>query len=102
MSEILTPIAYQLGMGGIGGFLAGYAIKKVAKIIAVILGLLFLFLIYLGSTGIISVNYNKLTEAISKALPVIEQAPGLLTPIISHLPFAGSFMIGFILGLKKG
>lgn len=101
MSEILTPIIYQLGVGGIGGFIVGYAIKKIVKIIAVILGLLLLFLIYLGSIGVINVNYDKLTEATSKALPTIE-ASNLLMPIINHLPFAGSFMVGFILGLKKG
>ena len=32
MSEILTPVVYQLGLGGIGGFIVGYAIKKIVKI----------------------------------------------------------------------
>lgn len=75
MSEVLTPIVYQLGVGGIGGFIAGYEVKKIAKIIAVILGIFFLLLVYPGYTGVISVNYERLTEAVSKALPVVKQAP---------------------------
>ena len=102
MSEILTPIIYQLGIGGIGGFIVGYAIKKIIKIIVIIFGLFFLALIYLGYAGVISVGYDRLADAVSKALPLIKQAPRLLTTIISHLPFAGSFIFGFTLGFKKG
>ena len=102
MSEILTPVVYQLGIGGIGGFIVGYAIKKIVKIIVIIFGLFFLILIYLGYIGVISVGYDRLAEALSGAIPLIEQAPGFLILIISNLPFAGSFIFGFTLGLKKG
>ncbi len=102
MSEVLAPIVYQLGVGGIGGFLVGYAIKKVAKLIVMVLGFFFFVLIYLGYVGVISVNYDKLADAVSKALPLIGGASGALTAIVSNLPFAGSFTVGFILGLKKG
>ena len=102
MSEIFLPVTYQLGVGGIGGFLVGYTIKKMVKIAAIIVAIFVAFIMYLGYTGVISVNYGKLTDIISKALPIIEQAPRLLTPIISSLPFAGTFAVGFTLGLKKG
>ena len=45
MSEtpsILTPLIAQLGVGGVGGLCVGYAVKKVAKVVAVIVGLFFL------------------------------------------------------------
>jgi len=102
LSEVLAPIAYQLGAGGLGGFLVGYAAKKIAKIVAVIIGLFILVLVYLGSTGMISVNYERLAESISRLLGMAEGAPGLFITIVSHLPFAASFVGGFALGLKMG
>lgn len=102
MSELLSPLVYQLGAGGILGFLAGYAIKKVVKIAAVIAGLFALALIYLGYTGVISVNYEKLTEATEGLIGDLGGASQWVSPIIANLPFAGSFVAGAALGLKKG
>lgn len=102
MSEVVTPIVYQLGIGAIGGFIVGYALKKVTKIVAVIIGLFILALIYLGYSGILTINYDKLGEAVSKALGGAGTATGWLAPIIAHLPFAGAFGLGFFLGFKMG
>lgn len=102
MSEVISPIIYQLGAGGILGFVAGYAIKKLLKILAVIAGLFALALIYLGYTGIISVNYDKLTEAIEGLMGGLGTASQWVSPIVANLPFAGSFLVGAALGLKKG
>lgn len=44
------PAAVFFGAGGIG-FVVGYAVKKVAKIIAVIVGLFFIGLAYLDHQG---------------------------------------------------
>lgn len=101
MSEFVIPIVYQLGVGGIGGFLVGYAVRKVAKIVAVILGIFLLSLISLAYVGAISVNYDELTEVLSK-LTIPEQVAELLMPILANLPFAGSFTVAFLIGLKKG
>ena len=48
LSSILTPIAGELGIGGIGGFFSGWALKKAAKLVAAIIGLSFLGLQYLA------------------------------------------------------
>jgi len=102
MSEIVTPIAYQLGIGAVGGFIVGYALKKIAKIFAVILGLFILALIYLAYSDILTINYRNLGDAVSNALGGAGQASGVLAPIIAHLPFAGSFGLGLFLGFKMG
>ncbi len=102
MSEIATPLVFQLGTGAVGGFVVGYAIKKVAKLIVVLIGIFLLALIYLSSQGILAVNYDKLFDAISDGLGGAGSAVGWLTPIIAHLPFAGSFLAGFFLGFKMG
>ena len=102
MSELISPIIYQVGAGGILGFIAGYAIKKVSKIVAIVAGLFALVLIYLGYTGVINVNYAKLTELIEEWLRGLGEASHLLSPITANLPFAASFAAGAALGLRKG
>ena len=98
----LTPLAYQLGIGGVGGFIAGYALKKLMKIVAIVIGLFILALVYLGYKGIITINYGELGNAVSSGLGLSGQAAELITPIIAHLPFAGAFGLGLFLGFKMG
>ena len=105
MSEtpsILTPLIAQLGVGGVGGLCVGYAVKKVAKVVAVIIGLFFLGLQYLAYRGIIDVNYAALEEWGADALGSAVAAEGLLRAMIANLPFAASFIVGFGMGLKMG
>jgi len=90
-----------VSVGGIGGFFVGYAVRKAAKIVAVFLGIFLFSLISLAYIGAISVDYDELTEVLSN-LTIPEQALELLVPILANLPFAGSFIIAFLIGLKKG
>ncbi len=102
MSSVFPSVAYQLGIGGVGGFILGYIIKKVSKLIAVLLGLFILFLLYLGVKRVISINYDALWEAIRDLLGFAGQAAGWLIGFVSLLPFMGSFIAGFLLGFKAG
>jgi uncharacterized membrane protein (Fun14 family) len=77
-------------------------VKKLLKLLAIIAGLLALLLIYLGYIGIISVDYDKLVQAIEGGLGSLGGAAQWITPIIASLPFAGTFIVGAVLGLKKG
>jgi len=100
--SFLSPLAYQFGVGGVGGFIAGYALKKLMKLVVVIIGLFILALVYLEYKGILSVNYDALGNSVSGALGLTGQAADLITPIIAHLPFAGAFGLAFFLGFKIG
>jgi uncharacterized membrane protein (Fun14 family) len=102
MSEILSPLVFQLGVGGIGGFIIGYAVKKISKIIAVIIGLFVIALLYLSTSGIVSINYGALWNAMGGWLGGAGQAASWLVSVISLIPFAGSFIVGFLLGFKLG
>jgi len=102
MSEILTPLVFQLGAGGVAGFIVGYALKKLAKIVAFIAGLFFIALLYLAYTGIINVNYGKLMEAIDGLLRSVGGASSWITAVVAVLPFAATFAVGFGVGLKVG
>ena len=98
MSEVLPPIAYQLGLGGFGGFFVGYILKKVIKI-AIIIGAFIFALIYFAYGGMINVNYDKLIEYVTN---YAGPAWNFLTPFLSNLPFIGSFILGLLLGFKAG
>jgi len=102
MSEILSPLVYQLGIGAIGGFIVGYAVKKIGKLIAIVIGLFIIALIYLGVKGIISINYEALWTVLAGLLGMAGSAFSWTVGIISLLPFAGSFIAGFLLGFKLG
>jgi len=102
LSELIPPIVYQVGVGGFLGFIVGYAIKKLTKLIAVLVGVFALLLLYLGYEGVISINYDKLVEVLERLIGLASQTPAIIAPIIASLPFAGSFLIGIALGLKIG
>ncbi len=47
--ESLSPTLFSIGTGGVIGFLVGFPIKKVMKILAVIVDVFFVALMYLQS-----------------------------------------------------
>ena len=105
MSEspsLLTPLITQLGVGGIGGLCVGYALKKVAKITAFLIGIAFLGLQYLAYQDIISINYGALENWAKGVASNVGAAEGILTAMIANLPFASSFLVGFVMGVKMG
>lgn len=99
MSQILTPFIYQTGAGVATGFLVGYAIKKVLKILMIIFGLGFVAVSYLGLSGIMNINYEKMASAISG---LITRASGFLSTTIGSLPFTSTFLAGIFIGMMKG
>jgi uncharacterized membrane protein (Fun14 family) len=102
LSEVVSPLVFQLGVGGVGGFIVGFALKKLSKLILFLLGVFVLALIYLSTRGIINIKYDALWTALAKLLGSAGQAFSWLVGIISILPFAGSFIAGFLIGLKLG
>jgi uncharacterized membrane protein (Fun14 family) len=102
MSEVVSPIVFQLGVGGVGGFVVGFAVKKLSKLVLILIGLFILALIYLSTRGIINIDYGSLWSALAELLGWGGTALSWLIGVISILPFAGSFIAGFLLGLKLG
>jgi uncharacterized membrane protein (Fun14 family) len=56
----IMPFVSTIGFGGIVGFLIGFTIKRIMKIVAVIAGVFFAALMYLESQHIVNVNWDKL------------------------------------------
>jgi len=56
----IMPFVSTVGFGGIVGFLVGFMLKRIMKILAVIAGVFFAALLYLESQHIVNVNWEKL------------------------------------------
>ena len=100
IAESLAPIVFQLLLGGVGGFLIGYTIRKVLKI-ALIVGVVVFSLILLASANIVNVDYSRLAETTTKMLNAINPALSLVTPLLVHVPFIVSLVFGLFLGFKR-
>ena len=62
MVHHISPLIESGAFGAITGAVAGYAIKKIMKIGAIIIGAFFAGLMYLSYQGIVSVNWDKLNN----------------------------------------
>ncbi|MBN1358819.1 hypothetical protein JW988_08645 [Candidatus Bathyarchaeota archaeon] len=102
MSEIIGPVVYELGLGAVGGFVVGYALKKIAKIFLIVIGVFIAALLYLGASDIININFGALWNAVGGWLGGASAAASVLIGLIALIPFIGSFAIGFFLGFKLG
>ncbi len=102
-ADVLTALLFQAGGGLVLGFAAGYALKKVAKILLLALGVFTVGLVILAYYGIIAVNWDKLALLVEKALREAQATTySIQSFVIASIPFAGAFTAGFILGFKYG
>jgi uncharacterized membrane protein (Fun14 family) len=112
--------AATLGGGFFVGVLIGYALKKVIKLVAVIVGLFLAGLAYLQTQQIANINWNKLQTVLSEGAVTtisntITQIPGINSSGDGHaatasslamtsfgIPLTGSMSAGFTIGFMKG
>ena len=109
-------IGASVGAGGIGGFLMGYFVKKMIKVVIFIAGAFVALLAFLQYRGIIEVNWDMLENQAETAMASLPNSTsavngtalgGLgdqLAATISNvgIPLTGSFAAGFTLGFVKG
>jgi uncharacterized membrane protein (Fun14 family) len=85
------------------GFLIGFAIKKVLKVLAVGAGIFFAVLMYLESQSIVNINWDKLQNASQNAVSTITNVAGLLPSTTANfaLPMTGTGALGFAIGFIR-
>jgi len=101
----VMPWIEQIGFGAVAGFIAGYALKKVGKVVAIALGLLFIAVQLLAWSGYVSVNWDVLQRQVAPLLtPDSLQGTwrGLVALLTYNIPFAAAFVPAFVLGLRRG
>jgi len=99
------PWLQQIAFGGVAGFIAGYALKKVGKFVALALGLLFVAIQLLAWSGFVSVDWGAVQSQIDPLLEAsaLERAwRGVLRVLTYNIPFAAAFVPAMVLGLKRG
>jgi uncharacterized membrane protein (Fun14 family) len=99
------PLASQLGVGGLAGFSVGYALKKVGKLFALLLGALFMVMQWLAFEGLVTVHWGELEARLNPLLEsesISEAWRRLLSVFTHNLPFAGAFVPGMLVGVRKG
>jgi uncharacterized membrane protein (Fun14 family) len=115
--ESFAPTAATMEGGFFIGILIGYALKKVIKIVAVIVGLFLAALAYLQYHQIANINWNKLQTVSENAIRTLSntivQIPGIgytsdqtatasLAMTSFGIPLTGSMSVGFAIGFMKG
>ena len=107
-TEGFISVSAGIGGGFFGGLLLGYALKKVVKLVAVIVGLFIAGLAYLQYQQIASFDWNKIEAMAGAALgnvtAHISTNQELATLAMSNfgIPLTGSMSAGFAVGFMKG
>lgn len=117
ISNGLMALAGSLGGGSLIGFTSGYFLKKMAKIALFVIGAFSLVLMYLGYTGVFTVNWDKTERGIRE---VSQNAINEVVKMVQHTAnqfndgngvFGNDMIVGgavsgfvpsFLIGLKKG
>ena len=115
----MAPTAATTSGGFFVGILIGYALKKVIKLVAVIVGLFLAGLAYLQYHQIANINWNKVQTVSEGAITTLSNAamqiPDLsVGSVDTHapaasfamtsfgIPLTGSMSAGFTIGFMKG
>lgn len=101
----IWPWLSQLGVGLVAGFAVGYALKKVGKVVAIAVGLLFVVVQLLSYFGLLTVHWEEVQTRVDPLLETgsLQSAwQGLLGILTHNLVFAGAFIPGLIIGLRRG
>jgi uncharacterized membrane protein (Fun14 family) len=106
----IAPFAGTVGGRFLLGVLAGYPLKKVIKLAAIIVGLFIAALAYLEYQRIVSVGWNRIQVVYQDGFVWVTNAIAHIsstistTHSISHIgtPLASSASAGMVLGLTRG
>ena len=117
ISSNFSPLLTTIGFGGLAGFLIGFIIKKLTKILAIIAGIFLAALTYLGAQGIVNINWDKLQSISEGVLSTVVNtattggvggSPASLSSSLSPtttnlgIPLTGSAALGFAIWIMKG
>lgn len=104
-ATLLKGMAPELGFGGVAGAVVGYASKKVTKLVALALGLVFIAIQALVYLQVVTVDWGAVQAGAEKVWTdpqghtLAERAWQVLS---ANLPFGAGFATGFAIGFKLG
>lgn len=107
-AEALTSISTTIGGGFIGGLLLGYALKKVVKLTAVVVGLFLAGLAYLQYQQIAYFDWDKIERVVTTTFGKVTNQISSNQDISSFafanfgIPLTSGISAGFAIGFMKG
>lgn len=102
MALDIPGLGLQMGGSALIGAIIGFTAKKVAKIIAIIIGLELVLFKFLESRGILQVNWGELGGTFeSLAGDAGSQTQSLIETFISTAGIGAGFAAGFFVGFKR-
>ena len=110
-TDTLTSISTSIGGGFFGGLLIGYALKKVIKMLAVVVGLFLAGLAFMQYQHMATIHWHKLEGAITKLAAtattstIYDNNSNVATlAMMSNfgIPLTSSMSVGFTIGFMKG
>ncbi len=98
-----TALAVEFLGGAVVGGCIGFATKKIAKILAIIVGVQLMGFRYLESQGIVIVDWNRLSAGLFGSSSVSTGADvHWIESILATLPIGIGFISGFLIGYHRG
>lgn len=100
----VQQLGLEFGGGAIVGGIIGFAAKKLAKVIAVIVGLELALFKFLESRDILTVDWGRLTGGLVEGATgaAAGTPPNWVMTILSTLSVSTGFAGGFLLGFRRG
>lgn len=100
--EALLPVLTEASFFALIGFGLGYAAKKVAKLLLIVLALGFLLVQGLGYADVVTVDWSKLVDLLNTWILNIKEDETITDWLTHSLPTGGALIGGVLLGFKKG
>ena len=111
-TENMYSIVSTIGGGFFVGIFIGYALKKVVKIVAIVVGLFFAGLAYLQYQHIVNIDWNKLQTVSQNAALTVLNTTNYIPGVSGHttnltmsglgIPLIGSMTMGLATGFMRG
>ncbi len=95
-----TALGLEFGAGALVGALVGFGAKRVAKLLAVIVGVQLVAFRYLESQGIVVVHWDALTGGIVASADRAD--PSRLESLLTTASLGVGFVGGFLIGYHRG
>lgn len=99
-----ASLGLEFGSGAVIGGIIGFAAKKIAKLIAVIIGVQLALFKWLESRGILAVDWERLTAGMVEGASgaAAGTPPSWIESLLSTFSVSAGFVGGFYVGFRKG
>ena len=105
VGQLFSTTWGTLGFGGVAGAAVGYTAKKLTKLAAIAVGVVFILIQVLAYMDFIEVHWEtvqKTAESAWMGAGGVTLADRAWAVINANLPFGAGFVAGFVLGFKLG